>query len=190
MVVKLPQTRRLVAPIAPEPPPLDVPRLVRVLEDHGVEYLLVGGVAAIAHGATRATKDFDCLARRTSENLQRLAAAMRELGARLHVEGIADKEAAQLPVQLDEQTLAGMEISTWRTEAGDFDVLVDMPDSTGRRRSYEELVGHAESFEFEGVAVQAAPLEDLIASKEWADRPKDHEALPELRAIRDRLKSS
>ena len=98
----------------------------------------------------------------------------------------SDDEAGRLPVQLDEQTLAGMEISTWRTEAGDFDVLVDLPDSTGRRRSFDELAGRARSLDVDRIAVRVAALDDVIASKEWANRPKDHEALPELRAIRDR----
>ncbi len=79
-----------------------------------------------------------------------------------------------------------MEISTWRTETGGFDVLVDLPDATGRRRSYDELVGRARSLGVDGIPVRAAALEDLIASKEWANRPKDREALPELRTIRDR----
>jgi hypothetical protein len=57
--------------MATDAPPLDVERLVALLDRHRVEYLLVGGVAAIAHGATRPTVDFDCLARRTQENLAR-----------------------------------------------------------------------------------------------------------------------
>jgi hypothetical protein len=70
-----------------EPTPPDVGRIVETLGRHDVEYLLVGGVAASSHGAGRPTFDFDCLAQRTSENLERLANAMRELNARLRVEG-------------------------------------------------------------------------------------------------------
>lgn len=58
-----------------EPPPLDIDRLLETLERHRVDYLLVGGVAAIAHGAVRPTVDLDCLARRGGDNLKRLAAA-------------------------------------------------------------------------------------------------------------------
>ncbi len=74
-------------------------RLVEALHRHGVEYLVVGGVAARAYGASRETKDFDCLVRRARDNLDRLAAAMRELNARLRIEGLSDAEASQLPVQ-------------------------------------------------------------------------------------------
>jgi hypothetical protein len=59
--------------------PLDIDRLLATLERHEVDFLLVGGVAAIAHGALRPTDDLDCLVRRSGENLARLAAAMREL---------------------------------------------------------------------------------------------------------------
>lgn len=102
-------------------------RLVEVFDRHGVDYLIVGGVAARAYGASRETRDLDCLVRRARENLDRLAAAMRELNARLRVEGLSDAEAAQLPMQIDAVALNAIEISTWRTDAGDLDVLSTSP---------------------------------------------------------------
>ncbi len=166
-----------------ERPPLDIDRLLATLDRHGVDYLLVGGVAAIAHGAVRPTSDLDCLARRSRANLERLANAMRELHARLRVGGLSDEEAARLPTTLDSDTLGRMEISTWRTNAGDFDVLTDIPARDGHRLRYEDVVERAAVQDVHGIAVQVAALEDVIASKEWADRPKDHEALPELREL-------
>lgn len=161
-------------------------RLVEVLDRHGVEYLIVGGIAARAYGATRETKDFDCLVRRARANLDRLAAAMRELNARLRVAGLSDAEAAQLPMQIDAVALNAIEISTWRTDAGDLDVLVDIPGRDGTRRRYEDLVANAHALDYAGIAVRLAGLADVIASKEWANRPKDREALPELYELRDR----
>lgn len=166
-----------------EEPPLDIDRLLATLHRHQVDFILVGGVAAISHGAVRPTVDLDCLARRSAENLDYLAAAMRELNARLRVEGLSDEDAAMLPTQLDRDTLGRMEISTWRTDAGDFDVLTDIPARDGHRLRYEDLVDRAAVLNVHGIAVQVAALEDVIASKEWADRPKDREALPELRAL-------
>lgn len=163
----------------------DVHRLIEVLDRHGVEYLLVGGVAANAYGAQRLTLDLDCLALRTIENLDRLGAAMRELNARLRVGGLTDEESAGLPGYIDGLRLARMEISTWRTDAGAFDVLADMPDRVGRRLRYEELEPRSSVVRYEGIVIRVAALEDVIASKEWADRPKDHDALPELRRLRD-----
>lgn len=165
-------------------------RLVEVLDRHGVEYLIVGGVAARAYGASRQTKDIDCLVRRTRANLDRLAAAMRELHARLRVEGLSDAEAALLPMQIDAVTLNAIEISTWRTDAGDLDVLVDIPGRNGERRLYEDLAADSRALHYEGIAVRVAGLSDIIASKEWVHRPKDLEALPELYELRDRAARS
>lgn len=162
---------------------LDIHRLLNTLDRHGVQYLVVGGVAAIAHGAQRPTADLDCLALRTADNLDRLARALRELRARLRVDGLSDTEAAALRVHVDADTLGRLEISTWRTDAGDLDVLADLPDARGHRLAYRELMERADRQDFHGVAVHVAALDDIIASKEWADRPKDREALPELRRL-------
>ena len=82
--------------------------------------------------------------------------------------------------------LGRMEISTWRTDAGDFDVLADIPTGDGRRLRYEDLASRAGVQQLHRVTVRIAALDDIIASKEWADRPKDHEALTELRRLADR----
>ena len=74
--------------------------------------MLVGGVAAIAYGARRPTADLDCVARRTSDNFDRLAGALRSLNARLRVHGFTDEEAVLLPARIDNDTLGRMEIST------------------------------------------------------------------------------
>ncbi|MGH9164216.1 MAG: hypothetical protein ACRDZW_01725 [Acidimicrobiales bacterium] len=123
---------------------------------------------------------------RAVDNLGRLASALRELKARIRAEGVSDEDAKLLPVQLDALTFTRMELSTWRTDAGAVDVLVNMPDRTGRRLFYEDLAPNARLLDGPGFAVRAAGLADIIASKEWADRPKDHDALGELHAIQRR----
>lgn len=160
--------------------------MVEALDRHGVDYLVVGGVATQAYGAKRPTGDFDCLVRRTTENLERLAITMRELNARLRVHGLTDAEATELPVQLDALTLGRTEISTWMTDARALDILIDMPDRQGRHLRYEELTGDSRHLAVEGVQVHVAGLAAIIASKEWAGRPKDHEALDELYGLRDK----
>ena len=164
--------------------PVDWPRIAECLDRHGVEYLIVGGVGAQLHGAQRLTYDFDSLPETSNENLGRLATAMRELHAYLRVGGLSDDEAKALPTQVDAKTLARMDISTWSTDAGDFDVLTGIPTRDGGRAFYEQLRPRAEEFDIDGVTVRVAALADIIASKEWADRPKDREALDELRALR------
>ncbi|MGH3849554.1 MAG: hypothetical protein ACRDRT_07620 [Pseudonocardiaceae bacterium] len=174
----------------PKVPPVDLDLLVEVLDRYQVEYILVGGGAARVLGAQRPTGDTDCLARATFDNLERLAGAMRELKARIRVEGLSDEEATQLPTIIDGRMLAAMEISTWTTEAGQFDVLTDIPERTGARLRWEDLIDDAVVLDVAGAAVRVAPLGVIIASKEWANRPKDREALPELRRLRDESDTS
>ena len=168
---------------APEGP--DLQRITDALARHHVEYLFVGGIAARAYGARRPTYDVDCMPEPSRENLDRLAAAMRDLHARLRVEGLSDEEAALLPVQITGSTLVRMEVSTWRTDGGDLDVLAGIPDEGGRHMSYLELVERASELDLDGIVVRVASLDDVIASKEWSNRPKDRDALPELRSLRE-----
>lgn len=147
----------------------------------GVEYLLVGGLGAQAHGASRATFDIDVIPATTDENWERLAAALQELGARLRVGGMTDEEARQLPVTLDANTLRSFGSSTWMTDAGPLDVLHDLP-MPGGRCSYNDLAPRHVVAEIGGIAVQIAALDDIVAGKEYAGRDKDHDA-PELRTL-------
>ena len=161
-------------------------RLLEALDRHGAQYIVVGGAGARGHGATRDTVDLDCVVRQDRENLDNVAAALRDLGAFLRVGGMSDEEARRLPVQVDARTLEGF--TTWRTLAGDVDIIADIPRREGGRIGYEELARHALVVNVKdyGRRLVIAALDDIIASKEGADRPKDREALPELYALRDR----
>jgi hypothetical protein len=165
---------------------LDITRIIETLDRHRVEYLVVGGVAAYIYGATRLTSDADTVIRRSTANLQAVAEALQELKARYLVEGLSDEESQALPIVLDGRSLASFEISTWRTDAGDLDILVEIPAADGTRRTYDDLLPNATEGTFgpDNTIIRVAGLEDIIGSKQWADRPKDHEALPELRSLR------
>jgi hypothetical protein len=121
-----------------ESPAFDRARIIEALDRHGVEHLIVGGIGAQLHGATRPTSDFDSLPSTTEENLGRLAAALRELNAFLRVGGLSDEEARALPTRLDATSLSRLEISTWRTDAGDLDVLTAIRRRDGQRASYDD----------------------------------------------------
>lgn len=122
--------------------------------------------------------------RRTGENLVRLGAALTELNARLRAEGLSDETAQALPRRWDGATLGRMEIATLRTDFGDLDILTDMPGRAGRRFTYDDLAPDALEVQAGPILfVRIASVEAIVASKEWADRPKDREALPELREI-------
>ncbi len=166
------------------PPPLDIRRQVEVLNRHGVRFLVVGGANVVAQGASHLTTDLDVLPVSDADNLARLGSAMEELGARLRVEGLSDEESKALPVQLrDGRIFHSAEITNWRTDAGDLDVMLSMPDRGGTRHPYEHFAARAVRGVADDEPVQLAHLADVIASKEHADRDKDREALPALRLL-------
>ena len=145
--------------------------------------MLVGGLAAVAHGATRATFDIDIVPRWETDNLDALAGALRAANARLRVPG------AETPVDvpLDGGTLRHYEVSTWRTDHGDIDIVVGTPTRTrGQLASFDELAAKAQARSAFGVAILIADLDDIIESKEALNREPDRMALPELRQLRDR----
>ena len=167
-------------------PEFDVERITECFARHGVKYLLVGGFGAQLYGATRPTGDIDALASWSEENLERTDAALRELNARLRVHGMSDEDATALPSMLCIETLRPMEISTWRTDAGDIDIMADLRSPDGERRRYEQLAARASRADVGGVVVSVAALSDIIDAKTFANRDKDRDALPELRRLADR----
>ena len=93
---------------------------------------------------------------------------MRDLDARLRVGGMSDDEARQLPVVLDADMLARLQVSTWVTNAGLFDILMDIPAPHGRRRGYDELADRSVRRRTGGATISVASLDDIIESKEVA----------------------
>jgi hypothetical protein len=156
-------------------PPLDVHRIFMILAAHCVDYVLVGGVAAQLHGATRATDDFDLCPSYDRRNLVRLVAALNALGATFR--GIWD----ELP-PVSVESLRRMDIATWRTTAGDIDVLVGIPGAASLM-GYADLRRRAVVYRPVGSEVQVACLQDIIDSKEYAMRASYREALNELHAL-------
>lgn len=163
----------------PEPVPLDAAEILRALDAHAVAYVLIGGMAAIAHGAPYVTRDIDVTPRRDAENLARLAAALTGLGARLRVPG--DPEPVDIP--LDARTFVHMQTMTFRTRAGDLD-LSFRPDGT---KGYDDLNRRRVDIAAFGLVVPVAHLDDVIRSKEAAGREKDRLVLPLLRRLQQRL---
>lgn len=147
--------------------------LLRLLLDAEVNLVVVGGYAAIAHGATRITHDLDICFAGEQPNLERLGEVLIGLHARL-------REAPEdLPFVPDARTLARMQILTLDTDEGPLDLLVQ-PSGSPR---YAELRGRAEVLEIGSLPVHVASLEDLIAMKRAAARGKDLLDLAELEAI-------
>lgn len=84
---------------------------------HGVEFIIIGGQAEALFGSPRVTFDVDLCYRRTAENLERLAGALRELKPSLR------GAPPDLPFQLDARALALGSNSMFRTISGSLDLL-------------------------------------------------------------------
>jgi hypothetical protein len=146
------------------------------------KYIVVGGWAASHHGAARLTEDLDICPEFSLENLDRVAEALRALDARVHLG--PGHEPYPHP-NLDGRTLRGMELSTWETTAGSFDVVHHIPVSSTSSLRSEHLAQRQRNVLVRGRFFAIASLEHIVASKQHIGRPKDLEALPELRGLLD-----
>ncbi len=153
--------------------------MLRVLAEHDVRYVLIGGLAGVLYGSSALTNDADICPERSHENLVRLAAALRQMDARVR----AHTEPDGLAFACDAELLARMAMVNCTTRYGDFDISFVPAGTNG----YDDLVEHAVHFDIDGVAVKVASLADIIRSKETANRPKDHRTLPILYALQDEI---
>jgi hypothetical protein len=153
------------------------PRLLRIAEllyRHGVEFIVLGGEAAVLHGSPLATFDTDLCYRRTTENLARLATALREVHPTLR------GAPPGLPFRLDAESLALGANFTFETDLGPLDLL-GWVEPIG---TYEQLLPRVETIEIGSSILQVIGLDDLIAIKQHIRRPKDQAVLYQLLAIR------
>lgn len=155
----------------------DPERLLAVLHRHDVEFILIGGLAAVVHGSPLPTTDVDVTPRRDAANLGRLAAALVELDARIRT---ADPDGVVFPIDaafLDAQH----RMLNLTTNAGDLDVAF-IP--AGFEGGFDQLRAESARVSLvDGATTEVANLEAIIRSKVAADRDKDRRALPYLRAL-------
>lgn len=155
-------------------PEFDVGELLRRLVAQGVDFVVVGGIAAIAHGSPRLTRDLDIAYAADKANLEALGAVLTGLEARLA--GVAE----QVPFVADARTLANVQLLTLTTVAGRLDVMT-RPDGAP---AYHVLRRRAERQRIAGVSVLVASIDDLISMKRAAGRNKDLGDIDELDAIK------
>jgi predicted nucleotidyltransferase len=153
----------------------DFKRLLQALAEGGVEFIVVGGAAATAHGAARLTLDLDVVYRRSEENVERLVSALRDHQPYLR------GAPPGLPFRWDARTIRQGLNFTLTTDLGDLDLLGEI---TGGG-TYEKLLPDCITLELFGIEVRCLGLSRLIEVKRAAGRPKDFEAIAELEAIRD-----
>jgi hypothetical protein len=153
----------------------DFERLLATLADARVEAILVGGLAANAHGAIRVTRDIDFVYSRSPENLEKIELALAPWRPRLR------GAPADLPFRVDRPTLAAGLNFTLTTDLGDLDLLGEIAGGG----TYADLLPHARRIEIFGTSVLCLDLDTLIKVKRAAGRPKDLEVIAELEALRE-----
>ena len=147
--------------------------MLPVLQDQAVRFILIGGGAAMVHGAARLTYDVDVVYARDPDNLKRLVAALSPHQPYLR------GAPPGLPFRWDEKTIqAGLNF-TLTTSLGDIDFLGEV---TGGG-TYEQLLPYTEEIAAFGITCRVVTLPRLIQLKRAAGRPKDIEAIAELQAL-------
>jgi hypothetical protein len=155
--------------------------MCRILNEEKVEYVVLGGFAATLRGSPITTRDLDVIPNRTRENLDRLGRALTRMNAMIRVSG------EPVPTRIDGPFLADMpHMLNLVTDFGDLDLTFTPAGSAGdyagwKSNATSELIDEA-------LVVSVASLDDIIDSKQTANRAKDQVALPYLESLRDELR--
>jgi hypothetical protein len=164
------------------PSAADLPALLAKLCDAGVEFIIVGGAAAVIQGVPITTNDLDIVHRRTPENVARLLEVLLSLDATMRY------DLANRGLRPTGEMLAGRGQINLSTSLGPLDPLCELDEGRG----YEELLANSQSVVDEGRMLRVLDLPTLIAVKAKAGRPKDRMVLPILVATleeRDKVKA-
>jgi hypothetical protein len=163
------------SPEALPPQPPDLRALLAPLERHGVDFIMVGGMAGLSHGSSYPSYDLDVVYARDRGNIERLVESLREIGVRLR------GAPADLPFLLDVKTIENGPNFTFITPHGDFDIL----GHADGMPSYEALRADSVIRDILGFNIRVASIEHLIAMKRAANRPKDRVAVEEYIGLAD-----
>jgi predicted nucleotidyltransferase len=152
---------------------VDCERVLRELVRNEVEFIIVGGIAAVLHGSARVTYDIDLVYRRSAENIRRLARALADFHPYLR------GAPPGLPFFFDAETIEKGLNFTLTTTIGDVDVLGEVVGGG----TYENIVQQSAELDAFGVRFRCVSLPCLIQLKRAAGRPKDLEAIADLQAL-------
>lgn len=159
----------------------DPVQICAILNEERVDYVVVGGFAAVVRGSSLPTRDIDIVPSRVPENLDRLARALTRMNAEIRIDGDS------VPTKIDGAFLANMPFMlNLVTDFGEMD-LTFAP--AGRAGGYDGWrTGATLETISDGLMVVVASLDDVIDSKRTANRAKDQAALPYLESLRDELR--
>jgi len=149
--------------------------LARLIE-RKVEFVVIGGYAAVAHGATLMTQDIDLCCRFSVENLMRLQDALGDLRP------VHRMTSAKLPLQLTPEECRQFKNLYLQTDYGQLDCL----SSVLGVGDYEAVKAQSVEVQLAAGSCRILSLNALIQSKEAMGRPRDLDAALQLRAIRER----
>ena len=144
--------------------------LIVILADHGVEFIVVGGVAAIVEGVPVTTLDLDVVYSATAGNTVRLARALATVNARF-------RDLAGRVILPTEDRLRRSRVCRLVTDLGPLDAMVEI----GAQERFEDLCSDSVVRHLEGREIRVLGLARIIATKEAAGRAKDRATLPVLR---------
>jgi len=153
---------------------LDPEKLLRALVDRGVDFCVIGAVAAWLQGNPSVTLDLDVMPRRDLDNADRLAAALNRLGAR--------RRGAEEALELEGADFLGWDTQSFDTDAGPIDVV----PHAAAIGAFEDVA--TVELALGDFSIRVLTIDEVIASKEKLGRPKDTAALPALYATRAALR--
>lgn len=152
---------------------VDLAQIIPLLARANVDFILIGGMAAVLHGSARVTFDIDLIYSRSPENTERLANVLVPYAPNL-------RDAPQnLPFTWDVKTISNGLNFTLTTKLGDLDLFGELPGGD----TYETLRPHSFEVDAFGVRFRCVDLPTLLRIKEAAGRLKDREAIAELRVL-------
>lgn len=161
-------------------PPANFHAILAALTAHQVRFVLIGGVAMSFHGSSHVTDDIDIYYARDPENWAAIVNALAPNHP--YIRG-APKD---LPFFWDVRMLRSGLNFTLATDIGAIDLLGEASGAP----AFDVLWARAMTVDVQGMSVRVASLDDLIAMKEAAGRPKDQAHLLELRALRNLMQDS
>jgi len=156
--------------------PLDISKLIAVLADHGVDYVVIGGVATQVHGHRRTTMDLDLTPDPDPKNLRRLSAALTELDARPADSGAGE---AEISVSDPERLAIVAIVPPLQTRHGQIHILKEPKGA----RAFDEMRKRALVIDLDGTEVAVVSLDDLIRMKRAAGRPGDLDDIATLTEV-------
>jgi hypothetical protein len=156
--------------------PLDIGELLRTLARHGVEYVVIGGVATQVHGHQRTTMDLDLTPNPDLGNLKRLGEALADLEAQPVEE---EFEGAEIPLGDPERLALAAIVPPLLTRHGQLHILKEPKGA----RAFEQMREAALVVEVAGVEIAIVSLEDLIRMKRAAGRPRDIDDIAALTEV-------